>query len=61
MYFEHSPAIWAAFPALVPGVLGVDDVRPDAVVAPRLEPLFARARLRLSNVSQSELPEIQAE
>lgn len=60
MYFEHSPAIWNAFPSLVPGVLLVDNVGPDAVVAPQLEPLFARARARLADVSESELPEIQA-
>ncbi len=39
MHFEHSPAIWAAFPTLVPGVLRVDDVRSDAVsTAPTSRP-----------------------
>lgn len=60
MYFEHSPAIWAAFPALVPGVLHVDDVRPDVVISARLEPLFVRARVRLAGTSEGDLSEVQA-
>jgi hypothetical protein len=32
-------------------MLLVDDVGPDAVVAPQLEPLFARARTRLAKVA----------
>ena len=60
MYFEHAPAIWAAFPTLAPGVMLVEGVRPDAVVAARLAPLFDRARARLAGASESDLPEVQA-
>jgi DNA/RNA-binding domain of Phe-tRNA-synthetase-like protein len=60
MYFEHTPHIWADFPALVPGVLLVEQVRPTLNVEQRLEPLFARARARLGEGSESDLPEIQA-
>jgi DNA/RNA-binding domain of Phe-tRNA-synthetase-like protein len=60
MYFEHSPAIWSTFPSLVPGILQVDDVRPDVVIADQLEPLFAQASARLAGVSEADLPEVQA-
>ncbi|HWQ13589.1 MAG TPA: phenylalanine--tRNA ligase beta subunit-related protein [Roseiflexaceae bacterium] len=61
MYFEHTPAIWAAFPSLAPGILLIEGVRPDADVAAALEPLFARARARLAGGgAESNLPEIQA-
>ena len=60
MYFEHAPAIWNAFPALVPGILLVEGIHPHADVAPRLAPLFARARARLAGASEADLPEVQA-
>lgn len=60
MYFIHSPAIWAAFPALVPGMMLIEAVRPDGDVSPRLGPLYARARNRLADSAESDLPEIQA-
>jgi DNA/RNA-binding domain of Phe-tRNA-synthetase-like protein len=60
VHFEHSPAIWAAFPSLAAGLMLVEGVRPDLVVSERLEPLLARARERLDGVSESELPEVQA-
>lgn len=60
MYFFHSPAIWAEFPALVPGLLLVEGVTADADVAGQIAPLWARAGERLANGSEAELPEIQA-
>ncbi len=60
MYFEHSPALWAAFPALVPGILLVEDVQANRIVGERFAPLFAQARARLAGVTESDLPEIQA-
>jgi len=60
MEFSHAPPIWAAFPTLVPGLLLVEGVRPDAETGERLAPLFARARARLAAGSESELPSIQA-
>jgi DNA/RNA-binding domain of Phe-tRNA-synthetase-like protein len=60
MYFEHTPAVWAAFPALVPGILLVDGILPDVDISARLPALFARARTRLTGATESDLPEIQA-
>ncbi|KAB8140830.1 hypothetical protein F8S13_21510 [Chloroflexia bacterium SDU3-3] len=60
MYFCHSAAIWAAFPALVPGVMLVEGVRPDAQALPLLEPLFEQARARLAATPESAMPEVQA-
>jgi len=60
MYFRHTPEIWSQFPTLVPGLLLVDDVRPDVDMRGRLEPLFARARERLARGTESDLPEVQA-
>jgi DNA/RNA-binding domain of Phe-tRNA-synthetase-like protein len=60
MYFQHTPALWSAFPTLVAGVLLVDDLRPDVVVSDRLAHLFGRARTRLAGAAESDLPEVQA-
>ncbi len=60
MYFEHDAAIWEAFPSLVPGILLVERVRPDADCSARLAPLWERARARLAGASESELPEVRA-
>lgn len=58
MFFSHSPALWAQFPQLVPGVLVVAGIHPNAEV--RLEPWYARARERLSRSPESELAEVSA-
>jgi DNA/RNA-binding domain of Phe-tRNA-synthetase-like protein len=58
VFFGHAPALWAAFPQLVPGVLVVRHVHPN-VDAP-LEPWYARARERLSHGPESELAEVSA-
>ncbi|HMQ35777.1 MAG TPA: hypothetical protein PKD53_34040, partial [Chloroflexaceae bacterium] len=60
MYFEHTPAVWVAFPTLVPGLLLVDGIQPDVDISARLPPLFERARTRLAQVTESDLPEVQA-
>ena len=60
MYFEHAPAIWHAFPALVPGILLVDGIHPNIDITPQLAPLFARTRTRLAGVTEADLPEVQA-
>lgn len=60
MEFSHTPAIWAAFPTLVPGVLLVEGVRADAPLGDRLAPLLAQATARLAGGSEAELPAIQA-
>jgi DNA/RNA-binding domain of Phe-tRNA-synthetase-like protein len=60
MHFEHTPAVWAAFPTLVPGVLLVEGIQPDGDISAQLPALFARARERLAGMTESDLPEIQA-
>jgi DNA/RNA-binding domain of Phe-tRNA-synthetase-like protein len=58
VHFAHSPALWAQFPKLVPGVLVAGGIHPDASV--RLEPWYERARERLSRGPESELAEVGA-
>lgn len=60
MQFHHVPELWAEFPALVPGLLFVEDVQATIDLHERLTPLFARARARLADGAESDLPEIQA-
>jgi DNA/RNA-binding domain of Phe-tRNA-synthetase-like protein len=60
MRFSHSRGIWRQFPQLVPGVLVVDGVRPDADVDALVEPWHARARERLAGRAESELAEVAA-
>jgi DNA/RNA-binding domain of Phe-tRNA-synthetase-like protein len=60
MQFSHAPAIWAAFPSLVPGILLIEGVHPDVNLGDRLAPLFAQARDRLAGRTESDLPAIQA-
>lgn len=58
--FSHTPAIWAAFPSLAPGLLLVEGVAPDAAVEARLAPLLERARARLAGATEGDLQEVQA-
>ncbi len=60
MYFCHSPQVWQDFPQLVPGLLLLDDIRPNVVVDDRLGPLYERARQRLSQSPESQFPEVSA-
>jgi DNA/RNA-binding domain of Phe-tRNA-synthetase-like protein len=60
MYFTHSSADWQQFPQLVPGVLVLDNVRPEVEVSARLDPWYERARERLRRGPESELAEISA-
>lgn len=61
MPFSHHPALWAAHPELVPGVLHAHGVRADADASAATGRFEALARQRLAGVeSESELPEIQA-
>lgn len=60
MFFEHTPAIWAEFPALVPGVLLVENVHAAADVSAQLAPLYEQARTRLARSAEGDMPEIQA-
>jgi DNA/RNA-binding domain of Phe-tRNA-synthetase-like protein len=58
--FGHSPAIWDAFPGLVPGVLAARGIRADVSIEPRVAELTSIAAARLATQSEGELPEIQA-
>ena len=59
MHFQHDPAIWRDFPALVPGALYTDNPEPDPARA-RIAEHLATARERLAAGSEGTLPEIQA-
>ena len=60
MYFQHSAAMWAEFPGLVPGVLRADGVTAGADVSAAVARLTEAAAVRLAGRAESELPEIQA-
>jgi DNA/RNA-binding domain of Phe-tRNA-synthetase-like protein len=60
MYFQHDARIWQDFPQLRAGLLLAEGVDAPPLAAPRLEPLFARARERLARGPESELPAIAA-
>ncbi|MGA4843717.1 B3/4 domain-containing protein [Streptomyces sp. G45] len=60
MYFQHSSALWQDFPALVPGVIHVKGITPDAIVDDPVAACGARAATRLSGTAEGQLPEIQA-
>jgi len=58
MYFQHAPAIWRDFPALVPGALYAWGITADA--APDLDDYIAVVKARLADGPESAFPEIQA-
>lgn len=60
MRFQHAPAIWQDFPALVPGVLHASGLHAEASVATPVAHFTSIAIERLGTSSESEFPEIQA-
>lgn len=60
MYFRHSNEMWSEFPELVPGVLFVEGITVDVAVTDRVNRYYATAAERLTQGSESEMPEIQA-
>lgn len=60
MYFLHTPTIWQQFPQLVPGMMIVDQIHPSVEAAPLLPPLYQRARERLAQKSEGQMPEVSA-
>ena len=58
--FEHSDQMWADFPALVPGVMVVEDVTSEADVRQYTAAFQAAAASRLAVTSEAEFPEVQA-
>lgn len=60
MRFRHSDEIWRDFPALVPGVMFASGITGDVSVADRAERFLDIARSRLAEMSEAEMPQIQA-
>lgn len=60
MYFYHTKEIWQQFPQLVPGLMVVDGINPQADAEARLQPWLQIARERLSQRQESQMPEIAA-
>jgi DNA/RNA-binding domain of Phe-tRNA-synthetase-like protein len=61
VHFQHSGDLWRAFPRLVPAVVYIQGVTPDADSGPAADRFAAVAKARLAAVSaEGELPEIQA-
>jgi len=58
MHFQHSPAIWRDFPALVPGVLYAEGIT--SHVTGEVGRFEAIAKARLADGPEGEFPEIQA-
>jgi DNA/RNA-binding domain of Phe-tRNA-synthetase-like protein len=59
--FQHSGDLWRDFPHLVPAVVYVQGITPDADSGPAADRFAAVAKSRLATVSaEGELPEIQA-
>lgn len=60
MLFRHASAIWRDYPQLSAGALHLRGVHAQASVAVHAEPFVARARARLAQANESDLPEIQS-
>jgi DNA/RNA-binding domain of Phe-tRNA-synthetase-like protein len=60
MYFCHSAQIWDQFPQLVPGLLVIENLQPEAEVEAQLQAWYGRARERLGEDAESQLPEVSA-
>lgn len=60
MHFQHSREIWRDFPELVPGIVFAEGITPAVPVDGPVAEFTARARSRLAERTESELPEIQA-
>ncbi|MEO8021351.1 phenylalanine--tRNA ligase beta subunit-related protein [Polaromonas sp.] len=60
MFFRHSPAIWADYPELVPGVLVASGITANADVSAQVARFNAIAASRLATSAEGELPEVQA-
>jgi len=52
--------MWQQYPQLVPGLLVIDGIHPNVDVESRLQPWYQKARERLSQGPESQLPEVAA-
>jgi len=60
VHFSHAPEIWKRFPQLVPGLLVVKGIHADADGRDYMDPWYDRARRRLEDRSEGEMPEVAA-
>ncbi|MBN2551817.1 MAG: hypothetical protein JXB06_03560 [Spirochaetales bacterium] len=60
MYFRHVPEIWRQYPQLVPGLLVVKGVEPGADCGRCIEQWYRRARDRLQEQPEGQMPEVAA-
>lgn len=60
MYFHHVPEIWQRFPQLVPGLLVVKGIHPNTDAGMYIEKWHNRARNRLIEQSEGQMPEVSA-
>jgi DNA/RNA-binding domain of Phe-tRNA-synthetase-like protein len=60
VYFRHVPEIWQRFPQLVPGLLVVKGIHPDAGVEGTIRQLYERAGKRLADRTEAQMPEVAA-
>ena len=60
MYFCHASQIWKEFPQLAAGLLVVDHIHPQVDVEDRLQPWYERARQRLREGPESQMPQVAA-
>jgi DNA/RNA-binding domain of Phe-tRNA-synthetase-like protein len=59
-YFCHAPEIWRDFPQLAAGLMVVENIQPKVDVSDQLPPFFDRARRRLNQSSEGQMPEVAA-
>jgi DNA/RNA-binding domain of Phe-tRNA-synthetase-like protein len=60
MYFCHSPKIKEQFPQIVSGAMVFDTIYPEVDAEAYLKPWYQRARGRLKEQPESQLPEVMA-
>lgn len=60
MRFHHRAEIWRDYPGLVPAVLHIDGITPEADVADLVAEHTAAARARLAAGAEGQFPEVQA-
>jgi DNA/RNA-binding domain of Phe-tRNA-synthetase-like protein len=60
VYFRHVPEIWQRFPQLVPGLLVVKGIHPDAEGEDYIREWCGRAGNRLEDQAEGQMPEVAA-
>jgi DNA/RNA-binding domain of Phe-tRNA-synthetase-like protein len=60
LYFRHVPEIWQRFPQLVPGLLVLKGIHPDADGGRTIQRWYNRALKRLEDQSEGQMPEVAA-